>query len=378
MDEAAPLLSVQVDAVSLADAIVRSPTGIPTPSTLIGRLEQLTSAMESRKDYGLGKGGPLPQFDESEDDGAEITPIKFPVARQRPSPLFELESPGVETPAKEIPALPTSPERRRRRRRLRNRRHGRDPLPFRKPAPARRGEVWENAEIFGQANRHRKLSISPHRIPRPGFDAQISDARPMQSRSLLCTDHDDSVSRPDTPRSVSSVLPRIHGDGAGVTDSMRQGTSDSEDEGHAKSMEMETHHRFGGQAEIGERDLKCYVRNISEDFETYCKVGALRRRHVRFPPQNSAWRAVVDRTHEGQWAGNLNASGVWPGGISSASLNEKQLHEATRRRHEAIHTNRMQTTVPGLSKIQSSARMLGHAANLPGARIPAKNSSTTA
>ena len=86
----------------------------------------------------------------------------------------------------------------------------------------------------------------------------------------------------------------------------------------------------------------------------------------------------MDRTHEGQWAGNLNASGVWPGGISSASLNEKQLHEATRRRHEAIHTNRMQTTVPGLSKIQSSARMLGHAANLPGARIPAKNSSTTA
>eukprot|EP01048_Picozoa_sp_COSAG05_P030698 COSAG05_NODE_10809_length_545_cov_0.961883_1_plen_72_part_00 len=70
MDEAAPLLSVQVDAVSLADTIVRSPTGIPTPSTLIGRLEQLNSAMESRKDYGLGKGGPLPQFDESEDDGA--------------------------------------------------------------------------------------------------------------------------------------------------------------------------------------------------------------------------------------------------------------------------------------------------------------------
>ena len=108
----------------------------------------------------------------------------------------------------------------------------------------------------------------------------------------------------------------------------------------------------------------------------HCKVGTLRRRHVRFPPKNAAWRACVDRTHEGEWAGNLNGhvrpilhcatlcyctvlyctvlqcgrspspacgacgggyrQGGWSGSLVVADDNERQLKEAANLRHDKI------------------------------------------
>ena len=54
-DDGGPQLTVQTDAHALAQAIISSPSGMPTPSSMMARLADLTDAMEARKNFGLGK-----------------------------------------------------------------------------------------------------------------------------------------------------------------------------------------------------------------------------------------------------------------------------------------------------------------------------------
>ena len=124
-------------------------------------------------------------------------------------------------------------------------------------------------------------------------------------------------------------------------------------------------HRFGGGIPYGQRDIHCYARSLSEDFELYCKIGGLRRRQYKAATLGAPWRGctALHRTQVGQWAGAKNGQHDWPGARAQSSVNEQQLAEVRSRRHEAISTGQVATRIPGLTHIKSTSLMLGHAAN---------------
>jgi hypothetical protein len=365
-------LQVRVDPHSLTGG--RSPKFFygPTPTSLIGRLDSITQVLESRKEYGFGRATePAEVGGDSSDGGAtERAPTPPLIARvaapARPSPPFEIDSPvacsqsaseedeedgedkwrrGEPRRGRGAIAAGEQSRQQRYRARLHNRRHGRDPPKFRRQPAPRRGAVWENAHIFARANRHRRLTLS-----REG-------AAGAMATTLL----------PPITATRSASVPLPLGVGGGVDGGERSDSSHGDNDGAVAPDEAElaTTHRFGGQAEMGERDMQCYARSVSEDFTVFCKVGALKRSHVKFPAKNPAWRAVTDRTHKGEWAGTLNGDGQWAGSPARTSQNEAQLMAASRQRHANIRGGVLATTLPGLERVKSDSLMLGHAANIP-------------
>ena len=162
-----------------------------------------------------------------------------------------------------------------------------------------------------------------------------------------------------SPSSRSSLPPLL-------TDSQdSEGSEGSEAGGPPPTKGLDVSHRFGGGIPYGQRDIHCYARSLSEDFELYCKIGGLRRRQYKAATLGAPWRGctALHRTQVGQWAGAKNGQHDWPGARAQSSVNEQQLAEVRSRRHEAISTGQVATRIPGLTHIKSTSLMLGHAAN---------------
>ena len=267
--------------------------------------------------------------------------------------------------------------------RLRNRKHGRDPPKLRrKHGVVRRGHVHENSTRFGNANRHGvraqlgKVADTVERSSRHFHAKHIHTHNPLpivrvdvlppiktkDDQNGDDEEEEEPSGRGRLHKGVSGVLPRVNTDGSMASkpasppapDDASDLDSDEEEAQRVAALGgggLEPFHRFaGGQTGMGDRDIECFARSLSEDFTNYCQRGGLRRRHYKAAVLNSEWRACSEmaRTQVGPWAGALNGQDQWPGARKMASENLKGMGETLSWRHQQIRKGLSATKVPGL------------------------------
>jgi hypothetical protein len=266
---AKPDLTVYVSTGSAA----RSGMGIPTPSSLIGRLDALTrkmagSGVSQENVFEEYDGLPTPAETNKDKEakaandaavtdtagGGEIdgsTPdqsgegLSFVAEDVDPSFLAELESQPPDELAhaarkiqaryrgnksRAMLASDAFNRPRNKKSKLRNRKHGRDPPKFTKGSHVRRGHVFENSSRYGNANRHGmrallgQVASTPERSSRH-FHAKhihthrpLTDTLPPVKTGQTEANEDQKPARGKLhrggPTGVSQVFPRVNPDGS--------------------------------------------------------------------------------------------------------------------------------------------------------------------
>jgi hypothetical protein len=266
---AKPDLTVYVSTGSAA----RSGLGIPTPSSLIGRLEVLTRKMDAsgvsqENVFEECDGLPTPAerneaIEAEAPDGASATEPagggeidsstpdqsgeKQSIVPENVDPSF-LASLGSQPPdelayaaskiqaryrgnkSRAMLASDSFNRPRNKKSKLRNRKHGRDPPKFTRASHVCRGHVFENSSRYGNANRHGmrallgQVASTPERSSRHFHAKHIHTHRPLTDTLPPVKTHQAEANGKQKPArgklhrggptGVSRVLPRVNPDGS--------------------------------------------------------------------------------------------------------------------------------------------------------------------